>query len=129
MKGPMKLEDLDKETIARYAKSDSELTMAFFLVHPNMLVNLLGEIGQTEATAEKLRARMVAADIAQVTGEIQPEAPEHDDMQAAIRNAVASVELCFETVLGAVMLVHDAMKNCKCTRCQQRRHIKQAESN
>lgn len=125
----MKLEDLDKETIAKYAKSDNEIIMAFFLVHPNLLVNLLGEIGQAEAVAEHLRQRMLAADIAQITGEIKPDVPEHADMEAAIRNAAASVELSFQTVLDAVVVVHDVINNCKCMRCQQRRHIKNAEAN
>jgi hypothetical protein len=124
----VKFEDLDKDTIARYAKDGDPLAQIMFQLNPSMMVNLLGEVGGAAHMSGHLNEALLAADMAVKMGRARHE-PLHDDLDAAIRAAVASVEMCFETVLDAVMIINEAAKNCKCVGCQRRRQVQVAEQN
>lgn len=124
----MKFEDLDKETIAKYALAPGLLEQAMFLTHPTLLVELMGDIGLAKQTADKITANLARADIAVIVG-MMKEDDAHEDLIEAVRAACASIELCFQTVLDAVVVHNNTHKHCNCARCQQRRQIKVAENN
>jgi hypothetical protein len=120
---------MTREQLKQYATSDSLIAKLLFQSHPSLIVELLGDIGTAQATAEAIRARMLEADVHQMVGIRRQDPPEHQDLHDAIAAATASVEMCFETVLSAVELMNDTFKNCKCPGCQRRRGIQNATAN
>ena len=125
----MEFENLAKEQLHELSTNGSVSSQLLLASHGNMLVNLLGEMGTAYIVAQDMAEGTIRAHLAEVLGLKGKEVPEHEEMNAAIDAAVASVALCYETVLDAVMICFHTMKDCKCPRCQQRRQMKVAKSN
>lgn len=124
----MQFEDLDKDTICKYALSPGLMEQAIFMTHPTLLVELMGDIGIAKQTADKMTESLTRADVAIITGAMA-EDPAHDELIAAVRTAIASVELCFQTILDAVVMHNYTSTHCNCLPCQRRRQVKVAKNN
>jgi hypothetical protein len=124
----MQFEDLDKDTVCKYATSESIIAQMMFATHPAAIVGLLGELGHAKLLADEMSSNLLMADVAMIVGAM-PKDEAHDDVVAAIRAACASVDLCFETILDAVMVYSNTFNHCNCPRCQQRRQARVAGSN
>lgn len=125
----MEFEHLSREDLERYATSGSLVASALFQMHPHILVNMLGDMGEAMMTAKRIQEAGELAHAHEVMGLKRPEIPEHEDLNAAIDNAAAAVALAFETTLNAVELLNYTALHCKCLPCQRRRGLANADTN